>query len=290
MGKEVSVFYINSYNLIRCIRKAAERKGSLVTETVIVLPVFILSVLTLSCLIKAVWIQVSLFETLADEARRLSVSSCISESISAEEKSGLSGLLEGISPGAADRITFFHGVCSGLEERGIPSQETEMLSFQKEGTSGRNGLIRAELSYHLKIPLPAASVNEIQICNMICFRQWKGEDYSDGVFSFQRMGQAENGVPVYIFPDAGQRFHRGSCRYIDSGAERTVATELLLKEYSRCPLCLEEDALPGEEVYIFPYGTSYHSGECSSVKKVTVCMDREDAVKKGYTACSVCGG
>ena len=42
----------------------------MITEAAIFLPVFILSVLTLSFLIKAVWIQISVFVALTDEARK----------------------------------------------------------------------------------------------------------------------------------------------------------------------------------------------------------------------------
>lgn len=50
-------------------------------------------------------------------------------------------------------------------------------------------------------------------------------------------------------------------------------------------------------IYVFPkYGERYHIGECRYIKKseiengYIVRMDREDALRKGYTPCIVCQG
>ena len=57
--------------------RPGKKKGALIVETTIFLPIFILSVLTLSCLIRAVYLQVFAVETLADEGRKASVESYV---------------------------------------------------------------------------------------------------------------------------------------------------------------------------------------------------------------------
>ena len=261
----------------------------MITEAAIFLPVFILSVLTLSFLIKAVWIQISVFEALTDEARKSSVKAYVFENISDH----LPQQLQGFAADASDRWIFLQAVRAGLEDRGLDGNSLRIKNYRvtdtKTGNFDEADLIRAELVYDLRLDLPAP-VRGIRMSNVIYWRIWNGNDYSGDVFSFDRMAQAERGDIVYIFPNAGSRFHERGCRYVNSYAEKTRATADILKKYGPCPLCIEKEVSAGEIVYIFRYGNSYHREDCNSVEKYVIPMDREDASAKNYMACSVCGG
>lgn len=271
-----------------CLRGLRGCRGSMLTETAIFLPVFIISVLALSLLIKAVWVQVSVFETLADEARKSSVKAYVFEK-SAER---LPGELVGFAADAASRQVFLHAARSGLGKRGL---DESCLKIKEYGSCGSDGapadgdLMRAETEFDLKLNLPAP-VRGIQIGNVIYWRIWNGKDASGEVFSFERMTRDESGDIVYIFPDSGNKFHQRSCRYVNSYAQETRATREILEEYGPCPLCMESEASTGENVYIFRYGNSYHRKDCKSVSKYVISMDRTDAEAKNYTPCIVCGG
>lgn len=100
----------------------------MITEAAIFLPVFILSVLTLSFLIKAVWIQISVFEALTDEARKSSVKAYVFENISDH----LPQQLQGFAADASDRWIFLRP--------SVPAWKTGAgweLSSDKELSSNR---------------------------------------------------------------------------------------------------------------------------------------------------------
>ena len=263
------------------------RKGSLLTETAIFLPLFIISVLTLCALIKAVYLQVFVFEALADEARKASVEAYVFR----EAQDKLPDEISDLFVNAANRQIFLHSVRSGLEERGIESDDMEIDDYDFEDRFfGISDLTRAKMSYHMKLVLPVRIVKEISIENTLYFRSWNGEDNSGELFSFERMAADEDGTIVYIFPHAGAKYHKEGCRYIRSYAIKVTAGMEIFEKYEACPLCRKEKAKHGETVYIFQYGNSYHSAECHSVKKYVIEMEREDAIAKNYSACSVCGG
>lgn len=43
-------------------------------------------------------------------------------------------------------------------------------------------------------------------------------------------------------------------------------------------------------VYVTTYGEKYHSGGCSYLSKSAIPIGKQEAISKGYTACSRCGG
>ncbi len=271
----------------RMMKYHGGKRGSMITETVIFLPIFIISILTLSSLIKAIYLQVFVFEALADEARKASVESYIF----GKGEDLLPDRIKELFIDAGNRQIFLYSIRSGLEERGIEAQNIRLNTYDFEkGFFGISDLTKVNVSYHMKINLPAAFIREISIENSLYFRSWNGESHSGAVFPFEQMLADEDGNIVYLFPNAGEKYHNKSCRYISSYAFEVTADGDLFKKYDACPLCIKGDVKYGETVYIFQYGNSYHRADCHSVKKYVIEMDREDALTKNFTACSVCGG
>lgn len=273
-------------------RNIRGKKGSLIVETVIFLPIFILSILTLTGLIRAVYLQVSVFEAFSDEARKASVESYVFGSIlPADVSAGAPDDLTGLFVDAADRAVFQQKFRSALKERGLEAEEGELKIYDRNlSVAGLSGLTRAGTVYHMRISLPAGFVDEIEIENALFFRVWDGEDCSGEVFPFSRMSESEEGGIVCIFPNAGEKYHSRDCRYVNAYAKKEVLAEWILAEYEACPLCEAEEAEYGDTVYLFRYGNSYHRSDCTSVKRYVIEMSRDDAQAKGYSACSVCGG
>ena len=269
----------------RCAKK--RKKGSLIVETTIFLPVFLLSILTLAGLIRAVSLQVSVVETLTDEARKASVESYVFDHAVPEKAENLASLFVN----AANRGIFDHKIRSGLKERGVDSDSSELRSWETGmSISGIPGFTRAESVYHMKIALPAVWIDGIEIKNILLFRVWEGESHAGEVFSFARMGEAEDGSIVCIFPDSGEKYHSRDCRYVTSHTRKEKLTAGVREKYDPCPLCEAREAEYGDIVFLFEYGDSYHTASCTSVSRHVIEMSLSDARLKGYSACSVCGG
>ncbi len=264
-----------------------EKRGSLVVEAAIFLPIFILCMLSLSAIVKAAFLQTSVYECLSDEIKNASLTSYAASSVG----KGLNSDISSIAVNITGAGTFSARLSDGLKQRGVDSSAMKVKSFAS-GVSkfGYTHLMCADTQYCMKLGLPAGPVNELYLKNTVYYRAWDGEDFSSDVFSFDRMKADENGDVVYVFPDSGEKYHNEGCRYVNSYAISKTASNSVFDEYAPCPLCMKGGATYGQTVYVFKYGACYHSSECSSVTKYTIEMDHDDALKKGYCGCSICGG
>ena len=248
------------------LNSAGNKKGSMIVEAAMVLPVYIIAVITMCWLVKACFLETAVFSTVTDQIHHASV-----------DMTGTMGLQSGIT--------------SALEESGVDSAPYNQTSLGSNYTAaGVSGFELLSYRYNSRIHIPLPFVEEINLDNQIFFRMWNGFSKGGDPFSFSSMESEGNGTPVIIFPRTGGRYHSTSCRYANAYPTEVVLTAVIRKKYDRCRLCTEGNETDGQKVYIFRYGGSYHEKDCSSVKKFTMTMDLEDAKKKGYTACSICGG
>ena len=248
------------------LNSAGDKKGSMIVEASIVLPVSIIAVITMCWLVKACFLETAVFSTVTDQIHHASVS-----------MTGSIGIQSGMK--------------SALEESGIDSDPYIQTSMGGNYTAeGVSGFELMSYRYNSRIQIPLPFVEEINLENQVFYRMWNGFSKGGNPFSFSSMESEGSGTPVIIFPRTGGRYHTTSCRYANAYPTEVELTATIRKKYDRCRLCTEGNEADGQTVYIFRYGGSYHEGDCSSVKKFTMTMDLEDATKKGYTACSICGG
>ena len=153
-----------------------------------------------------------------------------------------------------------------------------------------DGFKRIAFSYDTGITIPLPLVKDIVLKNSIIYRGWTGCGNAGSPMGFEAMTASSAGNPVYVFPQAGEKYHTRGCRVLNASAEAAVLSPDLRNRFGPCPLCTTGKEADGSGVYIFRYGTCYHKGGCSAVSKYFILMDRKDAQAKGYTACSVCGG
>lgn len=100
-----------------------------------------------------------------------------------------------------------------------------------------------------------------------------------------------DGTAVYIFPKRGEKYHQQGCSFLTAASRATVLTSELKNKYDACPVCHSRKASIGELVYYFPQdGESYHLPGCATLERNYIELEKRVAVKRGYTACSKCGG
>lgn len=237
----------------------AEKKGSILTEATVFLPFFIIAAVTLVSLCRACWIDIMTVSTVEELLRKSSVSVLGTE--------------------------YFHADTE-LEENGVYGGTLRI--WKEEALT--EGFEKVRFCYDTELHLPVAFVNRILLPNALPFCRWDGHSISGASLSFDEMQKDETGRTVCVFPRAGGKYHAPDCRYVRSSGVSRVLDRALMDQYSSCPLCTDGTEAEGTRVYIFPFGYSYHRQECSSVTRYVIEMDRQDAVCKGYTACSVCGG
>jgi len=81
------------------------------------------------------------------------------------------------------------------------------------------------------------------------------------------------------------------CTYVKANAREVVLTGQLKKKYNSCSLCDSDAVSIGAFVYCFEEnGTVYHKDTCKQVTRYAIEINKTEAVDKGYTPCSKCGG
>ncbi len=240
------------------------KKGSMIVEAAITLPVFVILVVTFCWLVKACALEIAVYNTVENQVRQVSVIGTVPSPYAVRKELG------SVQVNA-----------TGYKENGV---------LPGYSISGVGGFTKINFSYDTDIRMPLPLVKTIVLKNSIIYRSWNGYSNPGSPMGFEAMTASAAGDPVYVFPQAGEKYHARGCRVMNASAEAVTLNSDLRHRYGPCPLCTTGREPDGTGVYIFRYGSCYHKGGCSAVTKYFILMDRSDALSKGYTACSVCGG
>lgn len=245
-------------------------RGSVILEAAIVLPLLIVGILTLGYSMRLVSAAEEIVFTGTDEARRLSL--------------------------YANEIPWDPWFPERLTDRindGTPSpEETKVRRYLSMYPAfGYNNQISFCVVYMMDTHLPLGFVRKAGAEISFLTRGFVGRSDPGTPMGFDEMEKTESGEMVYVFPRAGEKYHRESCRVIASYSRQSVLTEDLEAHYTPCSHCLPQGAGIGTLVFYFPaYGESYHTGFCPSVTKYVIEMSRSQAEYRGYEPCGICGG
>lgn len=248
-------------------------KGFLTVEAGIFLPLFIIGILTVAYLIKFMAIQEAVFHSYTDEARLLSSEAYV-------DKVTPIVLFE---PKLLDRI---------YQENPTDLEKIHLDNFQYlYGNIKDSGLISMDLSYRVKLKLPIKFYSDLPITETLVFRGFVGADEELDPMSFAEMEKEEDSDLVYIFPRAGGRYHDESCTYLYAEPFEMLLSGAVRRKYDPCSLCKPQDIANGNLIYCFyKSGKVYHRGSCYTVDKYVISIEKEEAIRKGYTTCLKCGG
>lgn len=244
-----------------------QRRGSYIVEAAIVVPLFIAATVLLIWIVPVLASWENVMYSAADEMRLEMVKTKF-------RKSG------GALPAAvmvrarknAPELTF-------LTVRPGPY-------LQRAGGMEDLVTIRMEAVFHPKSVL--GSLIPVRFRETLTGRAFTGTNGRGGI---PRTDFEEDDPRVYVFPEDGRKMHRAGCRYLRSACRMTWLSQSIRKQYHPCPNCGASGAALGAPVYVFQgYGEAYHLGGCHSVSKYYVEMSRSEALEKGYSDCSVCGG
>ncbi len=248
-------------NLKKHITKISEKKGSYILEATILLPVFILSIAALISILGIIRnCENSVFIS-ADETNIVDVKAHFAET----------------------QFTFPSRLCNRILEENSFIKDAKVKNFRyKYNNQGMEDLISFKLF---------CDFGRINFSARVLSRGFTGQrNYYDSLdrSSFEN---DDDFTKVYIFPAWGEKYHNSNCTYIKANCKLVVLNKNVLYKYKPCSLCHSEKAVIGSPVFLFERsGNSYHLGTCKQVKKYYIEIDKKEAIKRGYSCCSKCGG
>ena len=257
-------------------------KGSIIVEAACCLPVFIVALSTLLMLIAQTGIEDTVFFTMSEAAAKTVAVIAAAET----EDDTDTGVTVKAAAFSAYTASIRTGMNSDRTSSSKPSVRISSMDFDLEETLADgthiDRMIRADISFDTRIPVPGSFIRKISSSRTILFRPWCGES---------KQGCSFDDTKVFIFPKRGEHYHNENCSCLRNGEIQTVLTERLRADYNGCESC-HADRLPnGSPVFMMSSGSgTYHRKTCPCIAKAFEAMALSDAVSLGYTPCGLCGG
>ncbi|MDR0876289.1 MAG: hypothetical protein LBN12_08785 [Clostridiales Family XIII bacterium] len=250
-------------------------RGSLAVEAAIILPLFIIGILTLGYLIKFTMAGEGVFHALADETGKFTAEAASPLGIAAYEKD------------VRARAEYESlGDVSGAQVSGL----YRIPYIGKSGNAYTN-LVGVSVTWDTPIGLPRLAGDSLGGQETILARAFVGGSNGGNPLPFSEMEISDGGGTVWVFPRAGERYHTEHCTVIENNPRERLLDRSVRSQYQPCTLCGAQTAHEGDLVYCFPAsGRAFHTGDCHLVERYVIEIDREDAKKQGYTPCTKCGG
>lgn len=247
------------------------KRGFIAVEAAIILPIFLIGVLTFAYLIKLVTVQEAVMHAFTDEAKRLSAEASFYP-IDPFFKSRLANRIYGENP---------------IDVKNIDIDNYQYLY----NISGAAGMISVDLNYQVDIRLPITFYNDLPIYEKLVFRGFIGAEEDWEPMPFEDMEKETDSQLVWIFPRAGGRYHGEDCTYISADPREMLLSGKVRSQYKPCSICKPSEIKNGNFVYCFiKSGEVYHRGSCPVVDRYVISIEKEEAIERGYTPCLKCGG
>lgn len=245
-------------------------KGFYTLEAAILLPFLILAILSLGYFMKIEGLWENCIHGALDES-----STAAMKAVNGAEPYLLSGRV-------TDRIKKDNPGLDELRVRNVRVMYTDL--------SGSD-MISFDLEASERLALPLSFERKFDLRFSVKFRGFVGKRERGSPLGASGLETARSGHTVWIFPQSGERYHSEGCTYVKAAVHSVILSDSLRRRYDSCGLCGSANMSNGELAFCFSsYGTAYHRGTCRSINRKSVTIDRSEAVERGYTPCSKCGG
>lgn len=244
-------------------------KGFYTLEAVIFLPLVLLAVLSLGYFMKVEGAWENAFYGAVDESTQAA----------RKAYDGVSGL------------TVKQNIKGRIADENPQLAAFKVSNFRCMYTDGFNDKITSyQLEASMELKLPLGFGRDFSWKANVKYRNFVGKRRSASAAG-DELSQDKEEDPVWIFSNAGERYHTENCTYVKARAEKTILDSNVREHRDSCEICDSGSLKTGSIVYCFrDSDTCYHRGSCRAIKRHTSKVDREEAKKKGYTPCSKCGG
>ena len=252
------------------MRHVTDKKGYVTLEAAIFLPVFILAIVSLVYYINIFSVQENVYYGTFEETARLA------------SKSSVVKYAPGFTAELKGRIKDENPVITDLD-----INRFRYLYWDGD----MDNMIAVDGSYAVELKLPIGFGHTYPFDVKVKSRGFTGLRKNGDPMSFDEMETEGIWQPVWVFPMSGEKYHTSTCTYVRANAKEMVLSGDLRRKYEPCSLCDADDLSLGSLVYCFTEnGSVFHRDTCRQIERYAMEINKEDAVNKGYTTCSKCGG
>lgn len=251
-------------------KKTSSKQGSYILEAVIILPPFIIAMLLFMFVIPVI--------SDCEEAIYISSDLMRAEQMKAHfVKEPASYPVVNIAQTKEKCKSFGVVKCNRYRYLYSKNKIDDRITYEGKGVFSHRNLL--------------AAVSKIEFNYKVTGRAFTGKYQKGESLPEDAFLKKDKSEKVYIFPNWGKRYHNRNCPYLHPAAKMTVLTNGVKRKYKSCPLCGSKNARNGQMVFCFEKsGRVYHLGNCSTVDKYYIEIEKKEAIKKGYTPCEKCGG
>ena len=254
------------------------KKGSYITEAAIILPIFIVAVLIMISAVPRMARCERLVFTVCDEMAKENIYAHFFKSYIRCQ----SHIREGAERALGESDSFRVDSLKYCYRDRIRAGRTTVTV---------DDVITVDFTAMLKYNDPLSMGDDIVFSGRFKCRPFTGSVRQSEAMSRDEMERDEDSEPVYVFPDWGERYHKRDCSVLNPAFEMTSLSQQVRKRYRACDICSSGDKSIGTTVFLFRRaGEVYHTGDCSTVEKYFIEIDKDEAEGKGYTPCMKCGG
>ena len=246
------------------------RKGGITLEAALFFPIFLIGILTVAYLMKFLYLQESVLYELCREGR-----------VSIRQSVVADGTL-------AYPLVTSHRISGENYEMDHYHHRVFLYPLKTELT---DKIAHYEGIYYQSIPFPLSLYEGVEGKETIRFRPFSGQHYRGEPAESEEMEAEETARMVWVFPRAGERYHKRECGVIAVFPSQDLLDSGIRSRYRPCSHCKPEGKENGSLIYRFPKaGEVYHQQFCSLVTRYVIEMELEEAEEAGYTPCRLCGG
>lgn len=245
------------------------RRGSYIVEAAIVLPFFLIAVIVMNSVILMYACIESCNFAAACEMRRSSAEASVSDT----------------------SVLLPYRLKQEISSEHSQIHSTRVTDYgYRVSRWGQDELIVLTMDLDLRTANPIGLKAQADYDLSLVTRAYVGRIRNNPAMSADEMAGGSS-EPVFIFPKRGEKYHSAGCGFLTAASTSGVLTSSIRSQYRSCPLCRSGKAENGSRIYYFPAaGEDFHLSGCPSLQRNYIEIDKKDAIERGYTPCSKCGG
>jgi len=247
--------------------------GNLTLEAALVLPIFMLAIVSIMYFLVIMHIQINIQIKLEDIAREMAKTAYITEDLKVFNYIYVKAKMQ-------------DGEFRDYINKSYIVDGVDGISLMESTFFDKDGVIDLVVTYDMVIPFISEKIVTFPCAERIRFRTWIGKNMEQGV---------ENGETVYI-TTTGTVYHTNrECTHLRLSISQTIYGAVIgLRneaggKYEECSLCGENGLASYATVYITEDGDKWHTSlSCSGLKRDVMEIDISEVGDKNL--CSRCGG